>query len=121
MLLHLPRMEGYGVQPRVHNGPALAGYGAEAVKDAIAATITTLPAQLRRSLTWNRGKEMAQHAQLKIDRRPGLLRRPPQPLAARHQREHLLVQGCSAGACSTGEVPAGPPGDSENTCQTTCR
>jgi IS30 family transposase len=67
MLLHLPRMEGYGVQPRVHNGPALAGYGAEAVKDAIAATITTLPAQLRRSLTWDRGKEMAQHAQLKID------------------------------------------------------
>src|SRR5206468_793086 len=67
MLLHLPRMEGYGVQPRVHNGPALAGYGAGAVKDAIAATITTLPAQLRRSLTWDRGKEMAQHAQLKID------------------------------------------------------
>jgi IS30 family transposase len=67
MLLHLPRMEGYGVQPRVHNGPALAGYGAEAVKDAIAETITTLPAQLRRSLTWDRGKEMAQHAQLKID------------------------------------------------------
>lgn len=26
MLIHLPRMEGYGIEPRVHNGPALAGY-----------------------------------------------------------------------------------------------
>jgi IS30 family transposase len=67
MLLHLPRMEGYGVQPRMKNGPALAGRGAEAVRDAIAATITTPPDQLRRTLTWDRGKEMAQHAQLRID------------------------------------------------------
>jgi IS30 family transposase len=67
MLLHLPRMDGYGVEPRVKNGPALAGRGAEAVKDAIAATITTLPEQLRRTLTWDRGKELAQHPQLRID------------------------------------------------------
>jgi IS30 family transposase len=67
MLLHLPRMEGYGIEPRVHNGPALAGYGAEATRDALASQFTTLPAQLRRSLTWDRGKELAQHAQLKID------------------------------------------------------
>ena len=66
MLLHLPRRDGYGVQPRTKNGPALAGYGAEAVRDAIASTITTLPAELRRSLTWDRGKEMAKHADLKI-------------------------------------------------------
>ncbi len=67
MLLHLPRLDGYGVEPRVKNGPALAGRGAEAVKDAIATTITTLPEQLRRSLTWDRGKELAQHAQLSVD------------------------------------------------------
>ena len=67
MLLHLPPMEGFGLEPRVKNGPALAGRGAEAVKDAIAATITTLPEQLRRSLTWDRGTELAQHAQLRID------------------------------------------------------
>ena len=48
------------------NGPALAGHGAEAVRDAIAAGITTLPEQLRRSLTWDQGTEMAQHAQLRI-------------------------------------------------------
>jgi IS30 family transposase len=66
MLLHLPRMPGHG-QVRVHNGPALAGHGAEAVRDAIAASITSLPQQLRRSLTWDQGAEMAQHAQLRID------------------------------------------------------
>jgi IS30 family transposase len=66
MLLHLPRMGGHG-GPRVHNGPALAGHGAEAVRDAIATAITTLPDQLRKSLTWDQGAEMAQHAQLRID------------------------------------------------------
>jgi IS30 family transposase len=67
MLLHLPRMTGYGIEPRVKNGPALGGYGAEAMKHAITARITTLPEQLRKSLTWDRGKELAQHAQLTID------------------------------------------------------
>jgi IS30 family transposase len=51
----------------VKNGPALAGHGAEAVCDAIARTITTLPEQLRRSLTWDQGAEMSQHVQLRID------------------------------------------------------
>jgi len=61
MLLHLPRMDGHGNEPRAKNGPALAGHGAEAVRDAIAASITTLPEQLRRSLTCQRA-EMAQHS-----------------------------------------------------------
>ncbi|TDX08242.1 IS30 family transposase [Kribbella sp. VKM Ac-2566] len=67
MLIHLPRMEGYGIEPRVHNGPALAGYGAEAMRDALTAQMATMPEQLRLSLTWDRGKELAQHARLKID------------------------------------------------------
>jgi IS30 family transposase len=66
MLLHLPPMPGHGEGPRVKNGPPLAGHGAEAVRDAIAAAITTMPAQLRRSLTWDQGAEMARHAELKI-------------------------------------------------------
>jgi IS30 family transposase len=66
MLLHLPPMDGRG-GPRIKNGPALAGHGAEAVRDAIADAITTLPEQLRRSLTWDQGAEMAQHAKLRID------------------------------------------------------
>ena len=67
MLLRLPPMASYRNEPRVKNGPALAGHGAEAVRDAITARITTLPEQLRRSLTWDRGKELAQHAQFTID------------------------------------------------------
>ena len=42
MLLHLPRMDGHGQLPTVKNGPSLAGHGAAAVRDAIAASITTL-------------------------------------------------------------------------------
>jgi IS30 family transposase len=67
MLLHLPPMEGHGTTLRARNGPALAGHGAEAVRDAIASTITLLPGQLRRSLTWDQGTEMAGHAQLRTD------------------------------------------------------
>jgi IS30 family transposase len=67
MLLHLPRMDGHGQGLPVKNGPALAGHGAEAVREAIATTITTLPEQLRRSLTWDQGAELAQHARLRVD------------------------------------------------------
>jgi IS30 family transposase len=66
MLLHLPPMDEHA-GPRVNNGPALTGHGAEAVRDAIASAITTLPVQLWRSLTWDQGSEMAQHATLRID------------------------------------------------------
>jgi transposase, IS30 family len=47
MLLHLP-----------------ADHGAEAVRDAIVAQIGTLPAALRRSLTWDQGIELARHAEI---------------------------------------------------------
>ena len=42
-------------------------HGAEAVRDAITRAIFTMPEQLRRSLTWDQGAELAQHARLKID------------------------------------------------------
>jgi IS30 family transposase len=67
MLLHLPRLAGYGEGSRADKGPELSGHGAEAVRDAITRTIITLPEELRRSLTWDQGTEMAQHNRLKID------------------------------------------------------
>ncbi len=67
MLLHLPREAGYGIVPRTKNGPALAGYGAVTMKNALSASMTTLPEQLRRSLTWDRGKELSAHAQFKVE------------------------------------------------------
>jgi transposase, IS30 family len=85
-------MEGHG-GVRAKNGPALAGHGAEAVRDAIASAITTLPEQLRKSLTWDQGAEMAQHAQLHIDTGVDVYFCDPrspwqQSVAAWHEREH---------------------------------
>ncbi|MCX5233226.1 IS30 family transposase [Streptomyces sp. NBC_00233] len=67
MLVHLPREEGYGTIPRTKNGPALAGYGAVSMKRALANTMATLPEQLTRSVTWDRGKEMSAHAQFRVE------------------------------------------------------
>jgi IS30 family transposase len=43
------------------------GHRADLVADALAAAITTLPRQLTRSLTWDQGHEMADHARFTID------------------------------------------------------
>jgi transposase, IS30 family len=50
MLLHLPD-----------------GRSAENVREAMTAAITTLPAALRRSITWDQGSEMHQHARFSVD------------------------------------------------------
>jgi IS30 family transposase len=43
------------------------GHSAPAVRDALTERIQTLPAQLRRTLTWDRGTEMAQHVTFTVD------------------------------------------------------
>jgi len=70
ILLPLPRMEEFDTQSRVKNGVPLAGHGAAAVKDAIIEQTRFLPEKLRRTLTWDRGTEMAQHVE--IARQTGL-------------------------------------------------
>lgn len=50
MLLHLPK-----------------GRTAEDVREAMTAKILTLPAALRRSITWDQGKELAEHARFSVD------------------------------------------------------
>ena len=62
--MHLPREKGYGLVPRTNNGPALAGYGAIAMTNPLKDTVKTLPARLWQSLTWDRGKELSDHARL---------------------------------------------------------
>ena len=43
------------------------GQGADQVRRAMTTAIITLPEALRRSITWDQGKEMSQHAQFHID------------------------------------------------------
>jgi transposase, IS30 family len=43
------------------------GHSAPAVRKVMTKRILTLPAQLRRSVTWDQGKEMAEHVQFTID------------------------------------------------------
>ena len=49
------------------NGPALGGYGAIAMNAALTASMTQLPEQLRKTLTWDRGKELSTHAQFAFE------------------------------------------------------
>src|SRR5438270_4107149 len=42
------------------------GYRAEPVRAALAQSIASLPSQLRRSVTWDQGKEMAEHVQFSV-------------------------------------------------------
>jgi hypothetical protein len=62
LLVHLPRLDGWGELPYVKNGTSLGGYGAVAMNAALTASITKLPEQLRKTLTWDRGKELSGHA-----------------------------------------------------------
>jgi len=43
------------------------GKGAEAVCEALKRSIATLPAQLRRSLTWDQGSEMSEHRRFSLE------------------------------------------------------
>ena len=65
------------------------GHKADLVADALAAKITTLPAALTRTLTWDQGHEMAEHA--RFTQATGVevyFCDPKSPVAARQQREH---------------------------------
>ena len=86
---------------RVKNGLALAGHGAEAVRDAITSTIT---ASLISFVVPDLGPrpEMAQHAQLRIDT---ALRTATPAVAARH-REHQTARTSPKGLTSIGTVLA---------------
>lgn len=67
MLVHLPREEGHAFKESKKRGPALSGYSAATMKNALTQYMSTLPKQVKKSLTWDRGKELSDHAQFTID------------------------------------------------------
>ena len=93
------------------------GYKPEQVAPALAAKIQTLPEVVRRSLTWDQGPEMRDWKQVAIAADIEIFFCDPHTLAARQQREHLLVQGWPCRTSSTGAALVGQLGDSENTCR----
>ncbi|WP_409483479.1 IS30 family transposase [Arsenicicoccus dermatophilus] len=66
VLINLPRLEGWGEQLPVKNSTSSGGYGAVAMSQALAASSTSLPQQLRKTITWDRGKELSGHAAFAI-------------------------------------------------------
>ena len=88
-----------------------AGAPAEAVRDALIAAFCQLPPQLRRSLAWDQGKEMALHAKVAptLGMPVNLLPREGQPVAAAgdgHQRAAppVLPQGSGLRAHGPGDL-----------------
>jgi IS30 family transposase len=80
MLVHLPREEGYRHKETPKRGPALGGYGALTMKNALTNTMSTLPTQLARSLTWDspRQGDVGSRTVQGCYRHTGILRRPQQ-------------------------------------------
>jgi IS30 family transposase len=64
------------------------GRTAPHVRAALTRQLTRLPAELRRTLTWDQGKDGRARALLRRYQYRRLLLRPAQPVAARQQREH---------------------------------
>lgn len=113
ILVHLPRQPGYGLIPPRKNGPALAGCGAITTKNALSATFSTLPAPLRRSLTWDRGKELSAHRLLTSEIGLPVYFADPKSPWQRGSNEHLngllrqyFPKGTDLSRCSAAEIAA---------------
>lgn len=111
MRLHLPRLSEPGAVREQH-GPALAGHGAEAIRKAITDARLPLPRKLRKSLTWDRGAEMAQPTRLR--EAPGMqiyfCPPSPGPRGTNENTNGLLRQsfpkGTELARCRTHELAA---------------
>lgn len=67
LLVHLPGPDGWQDNASVRNGPSLGSTGAVAMNAALTTSITQPPQQQRKTLTWDRGKELSGHAQFALE------------------------------------------------------
>ena len=80
---------------------------AEAVTDSLMAALAVLPAQLRRSLTWDQGKEMALHAGItRALGMPVFFCDPHSPWQRPANENTYWRRMSGAGGSSTGDAPA---------------
>jgi IS30 family transposase len=89
LLVHLPRMEGWGDKPYVKNGPSLGGYGAVAMNAALTASMTQAARAVAQDPdVGSRQGAVGARAVCVGDRDAGVLRRSTLAVAAAEQREH---------------------------------
>jgi IS30 family transposase len=69
------------------------GFTAERVRPALTAAVGRLPQQLRRSLTWDHGREMAEHTRFTVDSGVQVCFRDPRVLPAEHGRRRRPPAG----------------------------
>jgi IS30 family transposase len=67
LLVHLPRMEGYGEIPAREERASAGRLRRGRDERRADASMTKLPEQLRKTLTWDRGKEISAHAQFALE------------------------------------------------------
>ena len=72
-------------------------HGAEAAREAITSAVTVLPEQLWRSLAWDQGAEMAQHARLRIDEAAGPNLAIERPTTQSYRRERYIGNRAAGG------------------------
>ncbi len=113
LLVHLPRMEGWGEVPPVRNGPPLGGYGAVAMNTALTEWMTKLPQQLRKTVTWDRGKELSGHAQFALETGTKVCSSPIRTRPGSDPRTRTRTGCCVSTSRRARTCPGGPPGTSK--------
>ena len=106
--VYLPRLEGYGEIAPVKTGPPLGGYGAISMNIALTKSMTKLPGQSRKTLIWDRGKELSGHAQFALETGTRVFFADPHSPWQRPTNENTngLLRRTSPRAPTS---PAGPP------------
>jgi transposase, IS30 family len=91
---------------------------ADVVADAMIAAIKELPATLRRTVTWDQGHEMAQHARISVDAGIEVYFCDPHSPWQRGSNENTYWCTVLGPDGFDGSQSGGLLGDSENTCRT---